>query len=389
MWFISRHFLGSRQHALIVDGEITWVNDVPSDILSYPANDNDPLSLSSFLAIGKGSQLTILPPNIHKSLLTSGIPLATAGASFLVRPYELQKNIRNFVKNVQAQLSFLEKYQETYVTNTMVLDKCRAALYSSADLGLVKDGTKITLDKTGFAPRAIYNLSGGKTGRMTIQAGPSILTCSRDIKKCIRSRFQNGSIIEVDFSSLEPRTALAVIGSKLCEAPDIYEHVGKLFFPVLPRDLAKQVTISFLYGAAKNTIKCFIGDRLEVDAKLDEMKEMFGFDEIVGSALRQINERGFFTNHCGRPIYPQSSKLGLLFNNFCQSSAVDVALSGFSNLLKGMEADSLKSVPLYFIHDALILDVPPDEVDTVLQRSSTLCTYFGLKFPAKAKILHN
>jgi len=389
MWFISRLFLGSRRHILVDDGVMSWCDEIPPKILGYPFQGSHPMALTRFLTIGNREIPALLPTNIEKSLTVSGIPLEQAGASFLLRPGELQKNIDVFIRDVENCLEPLRSYQETYVRGMSVLDQCRPALYSSSALSTLSDGKKIVIDSSGFAKRSIYNLSGGKTGRMTIQTGPPILTCSRAIKECIRSRFVGGKIVEIDFSALEPRTALAMIGSPLAEVPDIYTHVASLFSPVLSREIAKQVTISFLYGAAKSTIKHLVGEQISLDTNLNKLKDVFGFATVVSTAVQEIKSHGFFKNHSGRPIYPQSNKHGLLFNNVCQSSAVDVALSGFSNLLADMTTSNMRSVPLYFIHDAMILDVPPDELAVVGEKSLTLPTYFGLNFPTKVKILHN
>ena len=305
-----------------------------------------------------------------------------------MRPEELRTRIVEFVAEMDKLLLPLLPYLETYARGMKVLAKCQDAKYSVSHLKIADPGRKINLNRDGYAPRPIYNLSNGKTGRMTIVSGSQMLTAPREVKECIRSRFEGGAIVEIDYSALEPRTALAIIGSDLALSADIYEHVAGIFSPRLSREKAKQVTISFLYGAAKSTIRHFIDATSSIDAELDGLRELFGFDEIVNSAITEISENGFFRNHAGRPISPQSSKRGLLFNNFCQSSAVDVALSGFSHLLKYIE-DNLGAIPLYFIHDALILDVPPGDLDALKDASAHLPTYLGVDFPTKIKILHN
>jgi hypothetical protein len=387
MWFIDRTFLGTRKH-LLIDGTSTeWTVDIPGNIPNYPSLNHD--SLINFLAILDEVKIPkLLPENIEETLNIAGIPISQAGAGFLFRPKELQAHIKSFVLDVDTLLKTLNTYQETYFKNTKLLAKCQDALYSPAALKIADVGGKISLDNDNFAPCPVYNIGNGKTGRMTITSGSQILTCPREVKNCIRSRFKDGKIVEIDFSSLEPRTALAVTGSPLAETPDIYSYVGKLFTPCLSREKAKQVTISFLYGAAKNTIHNFVGGTKRIDAQLDELQSIFGFNTIVNRAENEVNATGFFRNHAGRPIYPQSSKRGLLFNNFCQSSAVDVALSGFESLLEYIEKNT-DAVPLYFIHDALILDVPSKDFENIKEESKSLPTYLGINFPTKTKILHN
>lgn len=374
---------------MVVDhGVIRWMADVPPDILGYPYSSSDPLSLLNFLTIARRPIPNLLPSNIEKSLEIASIPLQHAGAGFLIRSAELRDRIETFVDHVENLMELLGKYQDRYTIGMQVLSRCKNAKYSRSCLLEVDAFHKIKLSEDDFAPRPIYNLSNGKTGRMTITAGSQILTSPHEVKKCIRSRFDGGKIIEIDFSALEPRTALAIMGSELAQIPDIYTHIGSLFSPPLDREKAKQVTISFLYGATKGTIRHLVDGGPEIDGELDKLKVMFGFDEIVDNAIAEVKRQGFFRNHAGRPIFPQSSKRGLLFNNFCQSSAVDVALSGFSALLDEMSVSCLAE-PLYFIHDALILDVPATELDLVKEKCAYLPTYLGINFPTKVKILHN
>jgi len=387
MWFVDRKFFGTRKHLLVDGAEVSWVDDVPYGILDYASCEHD--SLLNFLAVLDDVEIPeLLPENIRETLEITGIPRSCSGAGFLLRAKELHGLIHSFVSKIAPLVEILEPYQKTYFRNAKVLSKCQDALYSPARLKVVDTMQKITLNRDGFASHPVYNIGKGKTGRMSVVKGSQILTCPREVKECIRSRFEGGKIVEIDFSSLEPRTALAVMGSSLAESPDIYSHVGDLFSPPLSREKAKQVTISFLYGAAKSTIQNLIGRPDKIETQLAALHKMFGFNEVVDNAAGQVVEFGFFRNHAGRPIYPQSSKKGLLFNNYCQSSAVDVALSGFSYLLEYVEQNT-RAVPLYFIHDAIILDVPPDDYDKIEKESKFLPTYLGINFPTKIKTLHN
>ena len=119
------------------------------------------------------------------------------------------------------------------------------------------------------------------------------------------------------------------------------------------------------------------------------LKQMFCYDDLIFQINKEIISLGFFRNHAGRPVFPTTSSTGTLFNNYCQSSAVDVALSGFSNLLQAMHANSLKSVPLCFIHDAILIDVHPAEMNLVKEYSSLLATYLDIEFPTKLRVVNN
>ena len=68
-------------------------------------------------------------------------------------------------------------------------------------------------------------------------------------------------------------------------------------------------------------------------------------------------------NCFGRPINPSSYRDSLVYNNWLQSSAVDVSLLGFRKLIKRFRDFNIKFNPLFLIHDALIIDASPEMIE--------------------------
>jgi hypothetical protein len=62
------------------------------------------------------------------------------------------------------------------------------------------------------------------------------------------------------------------------------------------------------------------------------------------------------SNFYGRVI--QVSDERLLLNTYVQSTSVDIVLNGFLNLVQAVPAS--RAVPLFVLHDALIMDASPD-----------------------------
>ncbi len=78
--------------------------------------------------------------------------------------------------------------------------------------------------------------------------------------------------------------------------------------------------------------------------------------------------------HQVRPSWDQENKI---VNNYIQSTAVDIALSYFSELCEKINLDLCK--PIFIIHDALVLDVHKDYIDTcnnIIQAGYT-CSQLG------------
>jgi hypothetical protein len=73
-----------------------------------------------------------------------------------------------------------------------------------------------------------------------------------------------------------------------------------------------------------------------------------------------IRDRKYITNFYGRRVKTETAHT--LINHYIQSTAVDVAMLGFKNLLEYVEQlGRLEDiVPLFVLHDALILDINPN-----------------------------
>ena len=175
------------------------------------------------------------------------------------------------------------------------------------------------------------------TGRLTVSSGPKILNLSRDHRDILKSRFRKGTIGFIDFVSLEPRTALLLTRP---EAPqDIYEAMRAEIGSQHTRAQLKVATISALYG---------------------QRGESSIPSSVIGRFFRvpQIHERYLsgweLGNLYGRKLVVDDERLKLPY--FVQSTAVDVALTGFSKVLNRFA----EMVPLFVIHDALVVDAEKD-----------------------------
>jgi hypothetical protein len=73
----------------------------------------------------------------------------------------------------------------------------------------------------------------------------------------------------------------------------------------------------------------------------------------------------------------------VLINSYTQSTGVDVALLGFSNVLKTLK--TMNSKALFVLADALILDMHPDELESIemLKSKCEVVTGYQKKFPVK------
>jgi len=200
---------------------------------------------------------------------------------------------------------------------------------------------------SGFASAIRYSHLTS-TGRLKVVEGPRILTISKQDRRVIASRFSDGRILQVDFVSLEPRVALYSVGQDPGR-DDVYEWIAKSVDPTLARSKVKVPTLSILYGqSARN-------DDPVSSSLRERIGKLFKVDELRGLS----SKNGSIRNGYGRPLEDVEDRLKI--SHYVQSTSVDVALLGFRNLLAGLGSHVGKGiVPIFVLHDALILDVSPE-----------------------------
>lgn len=199
-----------------------------------------------------------------------------------------------------------------------------------------------------------YLLADNITGRLVIKKGPNILTLPRKYRSIIDTRFKNGEVLSVDFTSLEPRFCLNLLGKEV--KGDLYESLKETLELEVDRSVIKRAIISVLYGAHYTSLKG-ISENKAKDL-FNCIKDYFDFDKLLKESLN-VDELGIRRNYFGRPLWNLSeTKENILINNYVQSSAVDVSLTYFSDLISQIDLE--KYVPLYVLHDAIIFDINKD-----------------------------
>ena len=212
----------------------------------------------------------------------------------------------------------------------------------------------------GFCNKVAYNLTGTSTGRLIVKKGsPNILTLPNRCRKIFESRWSsNGVLLSIDFKNLEPRLIRKILNQKV--EGDIYEEILNEieFKKEIDRSLIKRATISVLYGKM-TPIEGLSKDRSDVI--LQKTKEYFNIDSIL-SIAENSNGEEYRKNYFGRPLKNiDELKQNKIINNFIQSSAVDISLMYFNELIDKINIELAK--PVFVIHDALVIDVHKDYIE--------------------------
>ena len=390
---ITSRILGDDLNLIVQDDSLSWVNWEPGGYVVGPAG-SEQVSIDD---LAEMHMIDSRPEIVHsehrrafKALLGGeehSVPWGLA-----LRPDYLMKRVRATMEWAQNVLCVHEAsgYGETYRIGQELLsslyratvDVKRLQLHLSNEVNpslrsqlhsFVAHGSEPAPGGDRIRPpRTVYSRCSTSTGRLTVVEGPNVLTLPKRYKD-IFGAARDHTLVEVDFVSLEPRVALYVAGRK--ETPrDIYSDVSDRLSSSLgnhlDRDTAKLATLSSLYGSGPGELQKQLGSRSAAREVLRVTKEYFCVDQLRNRLRQDLHDKNL-RNHFGRPLHSLDGQEDShkLVNHFIQSTAVDVALLGFSSLLNFVK--HLKPRPIYVIHDALLLEIP----NTHLEEFVRICSH--------------
>ena len=217
-------------------------------------------------------------------------------------------------------------------------------------------------DAESFSSAVEYDRLATVTGRLKTVSGPKILHLQKKFRNMIESRWKNGKIIALDYKSLEPRVLLSVSGTQPDIEKDIYTQIkDQLFksYDSITRDVVKKIILAELYGAGNEYIRNQLSEIRDIEWVINQIRIFFGLEKVKDTLYKEWikTDKKYVTNLYGRRIKTENSHT--LINHYVQSTAVDVSLLGFLNIINFIkEIDHLNDIiPLFILHDAIILDV--------------------------------
>lgn len=304
-----------------------------------------------------------------------------------------ENNFKNFYSELEENYNLSIKYDKEYsFTNRYFkhinfldsLSSCKInGLAYKAFLEVEKNETIRSILKSfkpfrSFTNNVKYNVNSNVTGRLTVKKGPNILTLPKRCRSILDSRFSGGSVLGVDFNALEPRLCLKLSGKDI--QTDLYEEINNLLDFDIDRSVIKRAIISVLYGAHYTSLKGL--SPVKSKELFESIHKFFNLDYILELSTN-IDKHEIRRNYFGRPLWNlEEERENILINNYIQSSAVDLALTYFSELAEIIDAEM--AVPIFVLHDAIIFDVSPEyreELEKIVNKgyNHEKLGYFPLK----------
>ena len=373
MLAITKDLLGTEKHLLQRKpaGILAWDNHLSSDFLTL-GNVEGAISINSAFEIFRVKLPSIIPEEFQSAMTAIDVTEVVIPWYLVVPREKYIISIKNMLETLWDLFSKLQQssYLQTYVTINKFIKCMQCAHINSIKLEeYIKNEKNPSIISTlvsfqpchdGMTKKVSYNNSHTVTGRLIVQDGPKILTLPAHCRDIIKSRYEGGSILEIDFKSLEPRIALILAGK---DPPiDVYDEISnKLFSDQLKRSEVKIAVLCALYGASPRKLGEILDNRFNASEVIAQIKAYFCYSDITNVLRHNYERDGFISNMFGRPIFCENSRDNILYSNFVQSTAADAAILGFKKLLNQVYFTSEDIIPLFMIHDALILDVKCDD----------------------------
>lgn len=396
---IDAKLMGTERHLHVDDG-YKWVEEIPTAAwhLSGELKHSSNRCLDTVMKLNS-KEADLLPHEKYLKMMQVVAP--DHGPQqlpwvHLMTSKEHRSYVRKLINEAVDTIDNYSKdyYVSTWVNETAVLDALKPAMVSRkryAELKATVKNNVHTIESfepnlSGYAAPVLYDRLATRTGRLTVKSGPQILTLKREHRDLVVPSTPNGKIMYVDFAALEARVLLYEAGGQ-CSDVDLYRMIARdLFGDTVSRDAVKLAVISELYGSGKHTL----GETLQIsgdplDRFIAKIKGFFKTNDLKARVKDQYVKLGYIRNRHGRMVKIDEPIDRIFVNSYAQSTGVDVSLLGFNELLKSLK--HTKCRPLFVLHDALIIDVPEESVDEVMQIESVKVPGYVQSFKLKVQMM--
>ncbi len=383
MFFVHKSAIGSKVHLLYDEetGKFEWSDTVSGKpwgigiptTLAYPKRVEDVATLM-------GAQLgqDIIDGKYTKMLdhLTKNTRSEFIWGTMVPKTSYDQCVKRHVERSVKIVGSFSETpYFEHFTQGEEVLcslkpakidvDLLKRKISSESELAVLSSLMSLKpREGEDQTQKIVYNRTRSTTGRPTIVSGPKILTLPRRHRDVFRSRYQDGKIVSIDFVSLEPRVSQLLTGVE--SSRDIYEDFSLKLKLDLDRTEMKIAVISAMYGGSCISLYNKLSREKTLDV-IKVIKNNLGVEKILDVLRSSLKSGEIARNLYGRPLrnLTEDSSDGDVVSHYVQSTAVDISLLGFRQILETLSSVCLTSIPLFVVHDAMFLDIDSESVETL------------------------
>ncbi|MCE5199684.1 MAG: DNA polymerase I [Armatimonadota bacterium] len=318
-----------------------------------------------------------------------------------------------------------KKTKTGYSTSASALEELAVEYPIVQDVLRYRELTKIKSTYADALPKLINPRTGRihtslnqavtATGRLSssdpnLQNIPVRTELGREIRKAFIASGDN-LLLSADYSQIELRILAHVTGDEALISAfendeDIHTATACTLFSVTPQDVtpemrrrAKTVNFAVIYGMADFTLSKALG--VSVHEAHDFIETYFaklpGVRRYIDETTELAHNQGYVSTLMGRRRYiPDINSANRNIRQFAERAAVNMPIQGTAaDIMKlamirvhnALKASGVKSKMLLQVHDELLLEVPPEELDTVhnLVREGMEQAY-AMRVPVRADV---
>ena len=389
-FYIHKQFLGTEKHLKCEDNFLSWELHIPENAHVYGSPVHTYSALEEIIKIAG-----IKPPKISDKAQAKAFQTVTTSSycpwHMILPKSTFEERLSHIIECIKTALSDLESsgYINTYDKCTQMLKSLQGASIAKVNEESIKDlklsdaaANRMLQLPTGKF-KTEYIRSASKTGRLTCRDKVNVLTLPKKFLKLLKPSFEETMLCKVDFISLEPRFAAFLAGLKVGE--DVYQTVLDDVLNIkASRSEVKRSILTALYAPASK-LNAFHGGSINT-FHVKRIRDAFKVDDLSNLISSCEPTR----NHFGRRIYPDRKESHIMYNNFIQSSCVDVALLGFSKFIKSLIEKQIMIIPSFVIHDAMVFEILKDDYCKVAEHLNNIEIeqLNNTNFPLELEALH-
>ena len=196
------------------------------------------------------------------------------------------------------------------------------------------------------------------------------------VRKAFVSRFEGGSLVEIDYSQLEFRVAGILATDETVKREvesgfDVHAYTAKLlseYGEPTERGPAKASTIRPLYGGTQGTPaqRTYFKEFFSKYRGIFKWQEQLQNEAIQHKVITTATGRQFSFPDCQRNMSGQATFKTQIVNYPVQSVATaDIVPLGVILLFNKLREMNLRSVVINTVHDSVLIDTHPDELEIV------------------------
>lgn len=307
----------------------------------------------------------------------------------------------------KLQLPVMKKTKTGYSTSADVLEKLEskheivreilhyrqlAKLQSTYVEGLLKVVSFSEIDKV----HTRFNQALTQTGRLSstdpnLQNIPIRLEEGRKIRQAFIPSEKDWLIFAADYSQIELRVLAHIANDQAMieafrsdldihtkTAMDVF-HVEKDEVTSNMRRQAKAVNFGIVYGISDYGLSQSLGiTRKEAGEFIEKYLKSFpGVQEYMHESIFEANQKGYVNTLLNRRRYiPEITSKNFNIRSFAertamntpiQGSAADIIKLAMINMAERIEQENLKTKMLLQVHDELIFEAPPEEIEILMK----------------------